>query len=82
MDPNRILSGGIFRLKRIDGEVLIQMPSDAERYGRFWERVMFPDGTVLFRPRDADLSAKESVQECSPPPLERFKAFFRTKHTP
>ncbi len=78
MDPNKLMSGGIFRLKRINGEMLIQMPSDSERYGRFWERILFPDGTVLFRPRDADLKTRERVRE-RPPPLERFRAFFKIR---
>ena len=78
MDPNKLMSGGIFRLKRINGEMLIQMPSDAECYGHFWERVLFPDGAVLFRPRDTLLGTRKSIQE-RPPPLERFKEFFKAR---
>jgi len=49
-EPNRLLTGGIFRLRYVDGEYHLVMPSDAGRYGLFWIRTMYPDGTVCFRP--------------------------------
>ena len=41
-------------MKRIDDAILIQMPSDSETYGAYWERTLYPDGAVCFRPKKLD----------------------------
>jgi hypothetical protein len=52
MDPNRIYTGGVFRLRRSDDQTLqIVMPVDAASFGLFWVRDLYPDGSVFFRPQ-------------------------------
>jgi hypothetical protein len=72
MDPNKIYTGGIFRLRRTDDQTLqIVMPEDAASFGLFWVRDVYPDGSVFFRPERsgvnlrsvAVLLSREIIQE-------------------
>ncbi|MDD1674552.1 MAG: hypothetical protein LUQ13_02795 [Methanomicrobiales archaeon] len=72
MDPNKIYTGGIFRLRRTDDQTLqIVMPEDAASFGLFWVRALYPDGSVFFRPDRSGLNlpgvavllSRESIEE-------------------
>jgi hypothetical protein len=61
MDPNRIYTGGIFRLRRSDDHTLqIVMPEDAASFGLFWVRDLYPDGSVCFRPQHGRTTAQST----------------------